>query len=108
MPEVPGWQRVPAGDGRDWQPHFAGADRDPPRPLSRRGRARTVDLAIVVFARQSEGRELVGFGQGAAAPDGAWAWTADAAAAAGRTRGTDRLARGGARGGRASTGSAIS
>ena len=59
--------------------------------------ARIVDLAIAVFARQSEGRELVGFGQGAVVPNGRWAWTADARAAARRTRGTDRLARGGAR-----------
>jgi EpsI family protein len=38
------------------------------------------DLAIAYFARQEEGRELVGFGQGAAAPGGAWAWTANGAA----------------------------
>ena len=78
MPAPAGWQRVGAGRGRAWQPHFAGADlvriahyRD------REGKA--VDLAIVLFARQSEGRELVGFGQGAVAPESAWAWTADAA-----------------------------
>ena len=69
----------PAGEGRAWQPHFAGADlvrlahyRD--------GQGRAVDLAIIVFASQSEGRELVGFGQGAVAPEGDWAWTANAAA----------------------------
>jgi len=79
LPEVPGWQRAPRAGGIPWQPHFAGADRlllghyrDP--------RGRSVDLAIAVFARQSEGRELVGFGQGAVAPNGRWAWTADAAA----------------------------
>ncbi|HYI49440.1 MAG TPA: exosortase A [Allosphingosinicella sp.] len=79
MPDLPGWQRVPAGEGRAWQPHFAGADlvrlahyRD--------GQGRAVDLAIIVFASQGEGRELVGFGQGAVAPDGGWAWTASAAA----------------------------
>ena len=79
MPQVAGWQRVAAGEGRPWAPHFAGAD------LSRiahyrDGEGRAVDFAIVVFARQSEGRELVGFGQGAVAPGGAWAWTADAPA----------------------------
>jgi exosortase A len=78
MPDVPGWSRVSQARARFWQPHFAGADlarlahyRDP--------QGREVDLAIVVFARQSEGHELVGFGQGAVAPEGAWAWTADAA-----------------------------
>ncbi|HZG46649.1 MAG TPA: EpsI family protein, partial [Allosphingosinicella sp.] len=81
LPDVPGWQRVPAG-GRAWQPHFAGAD------MVRMGRYRNAsgqeaDLAIAYFARQEEGRELVGFGQGAAAPGGAWAWTANGAAPSG-------------------------
>jgi exosortase A len=78
LPQVQGWQIVPQGQGRAWQPHYAGADlirlghyRD--------GQGRNVDLAIVVFASQSEGRELVGFGQGAVQPEGAWAWTANAA-----------------------------
>ena len=93
-----GWQRVAAGAGRAWQPHFAGADLHRASPIIATAQGRAVDLAIIVFARQSEGRELVGFGQGAVAPDGAWAWTADARRTAGRTRGTDRLARGGARG----------
>ncbi|HEY0028914.1 MAG TPA: exosortase A [Allosphingosinicella sp.] len=79
LPQVPGWQKADARGGRPWQPHFAGAD------LLRVERYRNaagqeVDLAVAVFARQEEGRELVGFGQGAAAPDGAWAWTADAPA----------------------------
>jgi EpsI family protein len=77
LPTVAGWQRVPGDTGRYWEPHFAGAD------VVRMGRYRNaaggeVDLAIAVFARQEEGRELVGFGQGAVEPDGAWAWTADA------------------------------
>jgi len=77
LPEVPGWRRV-AVAGRPWQPTYAGADR------LRIGRYRDsagheVDLALAVFARQGEGRELVGFGQGAVPADGSWAWTADAA-----------------------------
>lgn len=79
MPEVAGWQRVAAGRGRAWQPHFTGADRVRIAHY-RDAQGRSVDLAIIVFASQSEGRELVGFGQGAVAPEGAWAWTADAAA----------------------------
>ncbi len=71
LPSVPGWERV-AGD-LDWQPHYVGADR------LRVGRyrdaaGREVDLAIAVFARQGEGREMVGFGQGAVGPDGGWTW----------------------------------
>jgi exosortase A len=79
MPDVAGWQRVPAAPGRAWHPHFAGADRL--RLAHYRDReGRVVTLAIALFARQEEGRELVGFGQGAVGPDGAWAWTADAPA----------------------------
>ena len=76
LPEVAGWTRIPAGP--EWQPHYTGADR------VRLGRYRNpagqqVDLAIIVFARQVEGRELVGYGQGAADEDGAWSWTGDSA-----------------------------
>ncbi len=82
LPAVEGWQRVGAGGGRPWQPHYAGAD------LVRMGRYRNgagqeVDLAIVVFARQEEGRELVGFGQGPVKPNGAWAWIANGPAPVG-------------------------
>ena len=76
LPPVAGWQSVAAGRGRPWAPHFAGAD------VVRTGRyrdaaGREVDLAIAVFARQSEGRELIGFGQGAAGPGSGWSWSAD-------------------------------
>jgi exosortase A len=84
FPEIRGWQRVGASGGRPWQPSFARADviriaryRD--------GAGREVDLAIAVFARQNEGRELVGFGQGAAGPDGGWSWTAASPAPANGT-----------------------
>lgn len=73
LPAVPGWSRVPAS-GRLWQPHYQGAH------VIRMGRYRDaagqeVDLAIAVFADQRDGRELVGFGQGAIGPDSDWAWT---------------------------------
>jgi exosortase A len=76
LPQVAGWQQVSAEKGRPWQPHYVGAD------LVRTARyrdagGREVDLAVIVFARQQEGKELVGYGQGAAAPDGPWSWTAD-------------------------------
>lgn len=76
MPEVPGWTRVPA-TGRPWRPTFVGADHLRVARY-RDGEGREVDLAIALFARQEEGRELLGFGQGAAGPG--WAWTADAPA----------------------------
>lgn len=73
LPAVPGWEAVPPD--RSWRPSYPGAD------LYRFARyrdsgGRTVDLALAVYARQEEGRELVGFGRGAAGPG--WAWTADA------------------------------
>ena len=75
LPELSGWERVPARSARPWRPHFAGAD------AIRLGRYRNsaghqVDLAIAVFDRQEEGREIVAFGQGAIGPDSAWSWTA--------------------------------
>ncbi|HEX2763749.1 MAG TPA: exosortase A [Allosphingosinicella sp.] len=76
LPDVPGWQRV-AGPA-DWQPHYSGADRISLGRYSNPS-GRVVDLALVVFARQSEGRELVGYGQGASDEDGAWSWIADTA-----------------------------
>jgi exosortase A len=80
LPEVPGWTRIRAGT--EWRPHFIGADRIA-LGRYRNQRGQQVDLALVVFARQGEGRELVGYGQGAADEDGAWSWTADTAAPAG-------------------------
>lgn len=35
------------------------------------------DLFVAVYDKQSEGRELVGFGQGAADPTGSWSWSAN-------------------------------
>ncbi len=73
LPEVAGWTRVPAS-GRAWQPEFANADLFRTARY-RDSRGREVDLAIAVYAQQSEGHELVGFGQGAAE---GWVWTANA------------------------------
>ncbi|HEY7811010.1 MAG TPA: exosortase A [Allosphingosinicella sp.] len=80
LPQVPGWTKT-AATGRPWQPHFAGADLLRIERY-RNAKGQEVDLAVAVFARQEEGRELVGFGQGAVAPDSAWAWTASAPAPA--------------------------
>lgn len=79
LPEVEGWQVIPYAPTVHWTPRFAGGSHY----LS--GRYRNVsgqeaDLFVVVYDRQSEGRELIGFGQGAVDPEGAWSWTADTAA----------------------------
>ncbi len=79
LPEVAGWTRLAATG--DWQPHFVGADRIR-QARYRNAAGQQVDLALIVFARQSEGRELVGYGQGASDEDGAWSWTGEAPAPA--------------------------
>ncbi len=90
-PAVAGWAQDPVGLMPGWEPHFAGADRL--IVTHYRDRAdRVVDLALVFLAHQEDGKELVGFGQGAASPDGAggWIW-AEPAPAPDRARG-DMLA----------------
>jgi len=87
VPAVTGWRSEGPSTPQNWEPHFVGADDV--RVISYRDRAgRTVELAIVRFAYQAEGKELVGFGQGAAAPDGQGDWTwAEAASAPDHARG---------------------
>jgi exosortase A len=79
LPDVPGWTVAETVQGRPWQPHFAGADQFR-TAYFRDAQGREVTLAIAWFVRQEQGRELVGFGQGAVAPESDWAWTADAPA----------------------------
>lgn len=82
LPDVAGWQRTDARPQVAWTPHFSGADRIV-QGRYRNAKGDLVDLVIVLFDRQEEGRELVGFGQGAAGGDGAtWAWSANAPAPA--------------------------
>lgn len=88
-PEVPGWTRA-APAGLPWRPAFANADRFV-QASYRSTDGQRVDLAIAVYARQAEGRELVGFGQGAAS---GWANTGTGPAPAGGR--LDRLASRGA------------
>ncbi len=81
LPHVPGW-RLGGDEARyPWRPHFTGADRMVVgHYFDSVGRA--VDLALVLYTHQEDGRELVGFGQGAAGPDGTglWTWSAPASA----------------------------
>lgn len=74
LPRVAGWTRVEPAGQPAWTPRFAGADR------LLLGRYRNnagdaVDLVIAVYAWQAEGRELVGYGQGAVSPEGGWSWS---------------------------------
>ncbi|MCI4589002.1 EpsI family protein [Sphingobium sp. BYY-5] len=79
MPAINGWSRTDDRQAYPWKPRFDGADHFVTGRY-RNGRGQVVDLAIASFARQDEGRELVGFGQGAADPDSAWVWSSPARA----------------------------
>lgn len=79
LPSVEGWAVVPYTPTVHWTPRFVGGSHY----LSGRYRnnvGQEADLFVVVYDRQSEGKELVGFGQGAIDPDGYWSWTANTVA----------------------------
>ena len=79
LPQVDGWEVVPYRPTVAWTPRFDGGSHY----LSGRYRnaeGQQADLFVVVYDRQSEGRELIGFGQGTIDPDGHWSWTADTVA----------------------------
>lgn len=70
-----GWQIVPAAPSGDvpWRARFDGAHMRRDWALTD-GAGRRVDVTIVRFDRQSEGHEMVGYGQGAVDPDSEWRW----------------------------------
>jgi EpsI family protein len=75
LPEVAGWQRADAA-ADDWKPRFDGADhRLQGEYVNAKGDR--VTLAIAVYAWQGDGKEIVGYAQGAADPDSHWSWTND-------------------------------
>ena len=82
LPTIPGWTRTDAPQAYPWRPRFDGADHFVTARY-RDARGQVVDLTIATYARQAEGRELVGFAQGAADPDSEWVWSSPARAPAG-------------------------
>jgi exosortase A len=79
LPQIQGWSIVPYAPRYPWQPHFSGSNHH----LLGRYRNATgaeVEMFIAVYDRQEEGRELVGYGQGAVDPTSRWAWTANLSA----------------------------
>ncbi|MCJ2187298.1 exosortase A [Novosphingobium beihaiensis] len=75
LPAVPGWTRVDYSPQIWWEPQAQGADH---RLLGRYrdGQGRQVDVFVALYARQGEGHEAGGFGQGALPPSSPWAWQA--------------------------------
>ena len=74
LPEVAGWQRAAAND--DWKPRFDGADHRLQGDYVN-AKGDRVTLAVAVYAWQTDGKEIVGYAQGAADPDSHWSWTND-------------------------------
>lgn len=69
-----GWTET-TESGTLWRPRFDGADQRQLRHFAD-AEGRRVTVAVGGYERQDEGREVVAFGQGAADPDGKWAWSA--------------------------------
>ncbi|MFZ3483188.1 exosortase A [Sphingomonas sp. 3-13AW] len=71
LPQVPGWRSVAPDRASAWAPNYPGADHQLLGHYTD-ARGRRVDLAIAVYAGQHEGKELVGFGQGALRENDRW------------------------------------
>lgn len=79
LPEVPGWTRVDARHNYPWNPRFDGADHRLTGHY-RNAAGQEVDLVVALYGWQGEGREIIGFGQGAFDPESEWSWTRASAA----------------------------
>jgi exosortase A len=76
LPDMPGWKVTQYAPLYPWMPQFKGTSSTAIARY-RNANGETVDLYIALYNRQSEGRELIGFGQGSVNPDSKWVWTAD-------------------------------
>ena len=74
-PVVKGWTPIALIGGYPWKPRFDNADRLYLWRYRKDGSGEELDLAIAAFAGQHEGKELIGFGQGAMDPDSEWKWS---------------------------------
>ncbi|WP_369405472.1 exosortase A [Novosphingobium lentum] len=88
LADVAGWSQVNYAPAYPWQPLHGGADH---RLLGRyRGpQGQLVDVSYALYARQDEGSEAGGFGQGAVPLGGRWAWTSPGPAVPGAV--SDRI-----------------
>jgi len=75
-PQIDGWEQSDAPMSYEWEATYIGADRMV-QGRYRDTNGRVVDVAIAYFANQSEGRELVGFGQGGFPMETEWSWVED-------------------------------
>ena len=79
LPEINNWQRVQIVQAFPWHPRFDGADHQVIGQYQNTNGDR-VDLAIVVYGWQAEGKEIVGYAQGAFDPESRWSWANDTVA----------------------------
>ncbi|WP_339690337.1 exosortase A [uncultured Parasphingorhabdus sp.] len=85
LPEVTGWEIVDYQPLYPWRPRFDGSSHQLLGRYRNRSTGMEVDLSIAVYDRQQEGREIVGYGQGALVPNTRWSWNRDLDAPAGAT-----------------------
>lgn len=76
LPEIKTWKRVPIVQSTPWKPRFDGADHYLFGQY-RNSAGDRVDLSVVVYGWQSEGKEMVGYAQGAFDPGSSWSWAND-------------------------------
>lgn len=71
LPDVPGWRRAPLSNSAPWEPFYPSADH---RLIGRYvdGGGHAVDLAIAVFARQGESKEVITYGTGVLRESDRW------------------------------------
>jgi exosortase A len=74
LPTIQGWDQVAPDMEEPWAARFTGASAIK-QAQYRSASGQRVDMVIAGYTAQSEGRELVGFGQGAIDPDSEWAWS---------------------------------
>lgn len=75
LPTVAGWERIDYQPLFDWKPRFDGANHQLLGRYRNASSGAQVDLAIAVYDRQEDGREIVGYGQGAFDPGSKWSWS---------------------------------
>lgn len=75
LPKVEGWRQMSPKGQVVWTPHYQGADHMVLGHYAN-DKGEIVELAIILFAWQAEGREMIGYGQGAAGLDAdRWVWS---------------------------------
>ncbi|MEG8025020.1 EpsI family protein [Sphingomonas aurantiaca] len=76
LPEIRGWHRVPVSTAAPWMPYYPGADHYLFGRYADASGA-TVDIGIVVFGSQREGKELIAYGTGVLRQEDRWVRVAD-------------------------------